>query len=223
MSTGVEEPERLLIADTCSFLDIARSAWRPESPSGDVRAALRLQDHARDPSRLVIAVCEVSVGEFNSHIDGVETDGRNRLANLRKQIAHADEVASHLGLARLAETTLGWDERLLNEAISLARRLIAGATVLQVNQEDRERAFQRFMGGRPPARRGAPNVFDCYITECATRVAIGRPTETSYFLTSNTTDFGSRRLHPDLEVEFNTAGLVYTTSWSEVATRLQLA
>jgi hypothetical protein len=224
MSIAVEDAQRLLIADTCSFLDIARSAWRHERPSGDVGAAVRLQNHAKDPSGLVIAVCDVSIGEFEDNIDGVETDGRNDLANLRKRVAHADEVATHLRVGRLSETTIGWDERILKAAIALSRGLIIEATVVEVTQDDRERAYQRSRAGKPPARRGARNMVDCFIAECAMRVASVRLASSTYFLTSNTRDFGvSGRLHPDLEAEFNAAGLVYTTTWSEVAGRLHLA
>jgi PIN domain len=225
MSPSTKESGQLIIADTCSILDIARSAWRKESLSADVGAVQRLQNAAREPARLVIAICDVTVGEFKNHIDEVEMEGRNALANLRKRVAHADEVAGHLGVARLADSSIGWDERILKSAVMLAREVSDRALVIEASEDETNRAYRRATAGRAPGRRGSHNMFDCVIAECAIRVAKRRTSGTTYLLTSNSKDFGGEngeRLHADLEVEFRAAGLAFATNWSEVAGRTGL-
>lgn len=225
MPPAIDQADLVLIVDTCSVLDIARSAWRHESPSADVGAVRRLKDAAEDPARLDLAVCDVTVGEFNNHIDDVEIDGRASLANLRKRVARADEVAAHLGEARLAKTTIGWVEPILKAAVALAREFVERAAIIEASDDDTNRAYRRATAGRAPGRRGSHNMFDCVIAECAVRVASLRPAGSTYLLTSNSKDFGGEngeRLHPNLEIEFGNAGLVFTTTWSEVAGRIGL-
>jgi hypothetical protein len=114
-----------------------------------------------------------------------------------------------------------WEKRLVDRVEAVARTLLREAAVID-STVDHDMALKRAMDRRPPARQGSSSTFDCIITECALRIAAGREPGSTFLLTSNRKDFGDdrHRLHPDLAVEFATAGLEYAVAWSEVAGRL---
>jgi hypothetical protein len=226
MSIATDEPEQLIIVDTCSLLDIVRSAERFKTFAGEVAAANRIRQHQSVGSGSVrIGVCDVSRTEFYDNLDKVVTGTQNALRSLRKQMLHADEVATHLGLERVATGRSEWDVQIVERAVVLAKTLLVGAVDLPTDDGDRTRAFRRTTARRAPAHRGSQATHDCIIAERAIRTASDRPPGSTHLLTSNINDFGPEngRLDAELAVEFGEVGLGFATSWSEITGRLGLA
>jgi hypothetical protein len=217
----------LVIADTCSFLDVVRSAERDRTFAGEVAAAAALLRHAEEGSSVVrVAVVDVAHAEFLANIDSVKESTGANLRGLRRRLTHADEVATHLGLPRLLTTSaLEWDVEIVKEAAALAQRLLARAVKIEASDEDQLKAFGRTVDRRAPARQGSRSTHDCIIAESAIRVARSRDGGETVLLTSNVQDFGAEgvRLDPQLATEFAAVGLGYANTWSEVTGRLGIA
>lgn len=223
MTRPIEVVDTLVIADTCSVLDLIRSAHRHESRNSEVAAAIALRRRATDaPDELVIAVCDVTKSEFDNNVVSVVEEAGNGLSNVLKRVRHADAVAAHLGIAKLESGSAPWATSIINKSERLARDLLGDASVITSLTADEHNAIKRSRLRIPPARQASASTFDCLITECAVRVARSRTPGSTWLLTSNTKDFGApgQRLHPLLYEEFSTVGLEFATSWTEVAGRL---
>jgi hypothetical protein len=225
MSTAAEPPTHLVVVDTCSVLGIVRAGSRGGGPPpGEVAAAMALHDATQaDAQGLVLAVCDVSYGEFDSNVEGVALTARNSLREIRNRLLPAHEVAAHLGLGPVIADHSSWDEAIVAAARALAELVLGDATPLEVSTADRERAYGRTVARRAPARQGAAATHDCMIAERAMRASPGRPRGSTMLLTSNAKDFGGEhgRLNPDLAADFDAVGLEYATTWAEVAGRLR--
>lgn len=118
VSGCAESSARLVVADTCSWLDLVRSAQRGRSYPGEIEAASTLIAHAQArPNDLTIAVSAVTPNEFAANINAVAQSTREALRGLRRRVVHADEVAAHLGIPRLSvHPTASWEDEIVDKA-----------------------------------------------------------------------------------------------------------
>ena len=217
-----DAPAILIIADTCSILDIARHVDRPRLPASETAAAKALHNASlAHPMAVSFAVCDVILKEFNDHISGVVQNARGVVADLVKRMTLADRLAVDLGIGP-ALTDPKWHADIVSEAEALARAVIEIAHVEPSTTTDRDNAHDRSIAPRPPASQGKPEFYDCVVTECAIRMAASRPLRSTFLLSSNADDYGSaaKHLHSDLVTEFAAVGLEFAFTWTELKRRL---
>lgn len=226
VSHSTEGAARLVVADTCSWLDLIRSAQRGKSFPDEIDAASTLCSHAKvSPEDLTIAISAVTPGEFAANVETVVQSTREALRSLRKRVAHADEVAGHLGIARLSRYSAGaWEDEIVDEARVITEAWLSDAHELDTSVDELQRAHDRTNGRLAPARQGSSATHDCIIVERAMRAARDRPAGSTWFLTSNTRDFAPEggRLDPALVKDFAACGLEFATSWAEVRGRFRV-
>jgi hypothetical protein len=212
----------LIIADTCSLLDLARHIERAKLPSTETSAAKALYEASlRDPTTLGFTVCEFILNEFNDHIDGVVKSACDAVMSLKKKMALADTLAQDLGLGR-ALTSPDWHRDVAERSGELARAIVAGARLEETTSADRDSAHARSFEPRRPASKGKPEFSDCVISEFAIRIADSRPANSTFLVSSNTDDYGAEygHLHPDLAADFAKVGLLFDFTWTDLRRRL---
>lgn len=163
------------------------------------------------------------MNEFAAHIDSVALSTRDALRGLRRRVVHADEVAGHLGMARLSvHSAVPWEDELVDKAGVITRAWLSDALELETTDEELRRAHRRTNLRLPPARQGSSSTHDCIIVERAMRAASARVHGTTWLLTGNRRDFApdGGRLDPALATDFAACGLEFATSWAEVRGRL---
>lgn len=224
MSNREETVSQLVVADTCSWLDLIRLAIRDQPYPTELGAARTLADQARhERDELALAVSEATIDEFAANVDKVVEETRKNLRDLRKRITRADEVADHLGIPRLSVgLRRGWEDEIADTALDLVNGWLTDAVVLDTSGDELRLAHVRTRLRRPPAKQGSSSTHDCIIVERAMRAARNRPGGSTWFMTSNHKDFApdGGRLDPGLQQEFVACGLQFAATWSEVQGRL---
>jgi hypothetical protein len=215
MSNGIRTCDHLVIADTCSFLDLVRGFHRTPRGAEDLQAAIALQEFsAAEPTRLLIAKCSPSVNEFGRHFNDSVNEVRVHLERLDLQVRAAHEVSTCLSVGPLMFQNAAWANDLAETVADTGQNFFDSAELLDELQQDRDRADARVHQGIAPAQRGANSYVDCKIVECTLRVAADRVGASTFFLSSNTKDFGSSaRPKPPLDVQFDGLGIRYLNSW----------
>lgn len=226
MSNNISGVPALVVVDTCSLLDLVRVAARRKTiGAGEITAAKAIYGAVTSSNAAVgLGISDVVQSEFAANVDQVVGQTKETLRSLRHESTHADEVAKLLGLSGILATSFKWEEALVDTTRRLAFSLLDVSAEIRATGEDIQGAYYRTLQRIPPARQGSQATHDCVITEQALRLAQGRQAGTTLLLSGNTRDFGSQgqRLHPDLQVEFQTAGLEYCTSWGEIQGRIGL-
>lgn len=226
MSNPEETVSQLVVADTCSWLDLIRLAIREHPYPTELAAARMLAEHPqRKRDEMALAVSDATIDEFAANVDKVVQETRENLRGLRKRITRADEVADHLGIPHLSVgLRSGWEDEIANIARDLVNGWLTDAVVLDTSGDELRLANNRTRLRRPPAKQGSSSTHDCIIVERAMRAARNRPRESTWFITGNHRDFApdGGRLDPGLEQEFAGCGLQFAATWSEVQGRLGL-
>lgn len=211
--------DHLLVVDTCSLLDVVRLPTSRRPIVADVGSVRRLLELATDgSSRLTILVCDVVDNEFTHNLDKVKQVARDELSALHRTFIQMSALSVSLLGEAILTTPTGWYERLLDEAAALALQVVAAGTHVTCSRTAHNNAFTRVMERRPPAKAGSASQFDSLICEVALELARERPKRTTALLTSNTRDYcDGVTLHPLLAREFDSAGLLFATSWAHAA------
>lgn len=201
----------LIIPDANIFLDVVRgravgAGKNPPSASS-----------AEDASRMseLISGGEVRVGlhplveiEYERSLEGAVAAARQGYNNMVKRLVR-------LRLPELPPDALKAEQLLDNDKL-IAERLLAQAEHLDESDEDRDRAEARYAQRQPPAHAGDSKTHDSRILEGALRIACTRDPGTTWLITRNTTEFEKDgQLHPDLEGDYEEAGLVHARSLRE--------
>jgi hypothetical protein len=139
----IDPAKAVVIADTCSILDLVRTADRHESLAGETSAAKQLIRHITfDGSSVAIAICDVTVGEFDANIEKVVLSARQGLAGLRKRINHAHMVALEHEIGSIVVGDSRWDVAMIDAAERLAREILQSSAQIASTDTDRTLAFR---------------------------------------------------------------------------------
>ena len=215
MSTGINTCEHLVIADTCSMLDLVRGFTRSPRGAEDLQAAIALQRFSADnPDRLVIAICEPSTSEFDRHFDETVDEVERHLRRLDDALRAAHDVSTELAVGSLMFQNAAWARELAEAVADAGQDFFDNAARLSEVQRDKDGADARVQQCTAPAQRGANSYVDCKIVECVLRTASDRQGASTFFLSSNTKDFGtSGSPRPPLDKQFDAAGVKFLNNW----------
>lgn len=218
----VMSPSYLLVPDTSSLLDVVRMAVRDQHVADpvSVRHVICAASDVTEPVEL--ALIELVRKEFEDKLGGVRQNVHDELQKLKNDIGQVSRGLTRV--RQLVDTVPAiqnsdddWIEQAAQRSLSLANALLDISTPRAITQNDLALAHQRMMGARAPAQRGSVSTVDSQLTEVALRLAAERPARRTIFVTSNDKDFRvGVGLHPDLQADFDHAGLVYARSWAEV-------
>lgn len=219
----VETAERVLLLDTCALLDIVRFAAGRKPQIYHLDAVQRLVELAEtDPAALVLALADVVANELGHNRVTVAETERQAIGTLVGQALSVSNLSASLGLQSLTDASQrpdsfsAWHVDLIATLDSLVDRILTVAEVVDVTEDDRKAADQRVRDRVPPAAQGSSGTYDCQITEVALRVAASRTPASTLLLSSNTRDFcDGAALHPTLQGQFDSAGLVFAKAWGE--------
>jgi hypothetical protein len=194
-------PAPLLVADTCSVLDVTRSLYRPEAPSrslGMGKTAVRAS--ASHPPKLHIVLFDEIEQELQRNSPG-------EIARLRTQMIKLS-AAGDVSLSKLSR--LWWRYCVRKTEGRLAafpdawkeagHRISQEATCVPL-------ARTRLTAGIKPGRRGSANLGDCLITEqlleLSRQLRSAGFTREILFVSSNAKDYGASTLKAPLDFQFS--------------------
>lgn len=208
----------LLIPDTSVWLDVVRARaiaqGKAPAPTTTPEDALRVSGLVA-AGKLRVGLLPLVRVEFTRNIDVVLKDTHQNYLELANRLAR-------LRLPELSPKALKIGQLITNDKL-LVDQLMAQADNLPDDQEDLQRAEERYARRRPPAHAGGSSTHDSRVLEGALRVAQTRSSGATWLVTRNTTEFEQGgKLHPELVGEYDTAGLRHARSWRQYLSEKQL-
>lgn len=210
-------PAPLLLLDTCSVLDIIRTAGDTRCRAGFIAGASEMIRMAsKSPPGLWIVAAELVLSEWNDNCERVELDTRKRIIELDQNVKALTEVLNYLGSVP-PEGASNFSEYAIESRLKgVAVNLLGVATVLQGDDGCSVLANRRAIMGWAPASRGKNASKDCmiiehYISLCRELREAGFCSK-CVFVSSNVNDYGKggRPLSP-LDENFRAVGIEYVT------------
>jgi hypothetical protein len=217
----------LIVPDTSSLLDVVRMAVREQNVADPVSVRTVISAASGAMPFVEFALIDIVRKEFEDKLEATNQYVTNQLQQLANDI---DRVARGLArLRHLADETpavhvsdVDWIEQAAERSLNLAKDMIAVSFLVAITPEDLALAHQRTLHARAPAQRGSVSTVDSQLMEAALRLAVDRPSQRTIFVTSNDKDFRlGTALHPDLQADFEDAGLLYARTWAEVVGLIQ--
>lgn len=213
---------RTLIVDTCALLDIVRAPVRSSITPGQIQHALEIESVLSiSPQPIRVIVCNWVSGEYQRGVEGVIQDVRQQLKSMWVSHRQAVDVMAVHRSETLDQSDIdGWIEMIILHGKTVADSFIQLSPQMMATDEDERLAAQRTRLARAPAHKGKGSLADAVVTEFALRIASeegldsdGKPL--AVLLSSNTKDFcDGKRLKPDLQAEFDIAGLGFASTWT---------
>ncbi|QEH35644.1 hypothetical protein OJF2_41990 [Aquisphaera giovannonii] len=226
-----EQPAPVIILDTCSLLDVFRwvdSEREPRASADEIRAAsLLLRGAASSPVSFHLVVPELVEVEYGRKARNLEDSFQGWIRDHDKCGGWFAEAAPWIGIA-LQEPLRIEPLRISEKCHELADKLLEKAIVLSRDVACLNRAIGRLIGKSPPCHlrdevKDAINLEQAL--ELSRRLGLIGSSPGRVFISSNTRDFGDAkrrsRLHPDIERDFQEAGLEYFTSLAAALGSLQ--
>jgi hypothetical protein len=225
-------PAPVILADTCSFLDLFRadeSAHQPRVPSEELsKSAELLALVASRPAKVHLFVPELVPREYTDHAGAVQ-------ARFEKWTEWHDQNQQWLADASscvalpLPAPFLVHPHNLAAKFRALADALLANAEMLERDQACLDRAVDRLVRKRRPSHnkemKDSMNLEQCL--ELSSRLANANHSRSCIWISSNIRDFAhpaaGAQLHVDLQPDFDAARLKYFTSFGAALGRLRSA
>jgi hypothetical protein len=214
----IAEPAPVVLPDTCSVLDIIRSAFRPGIQADVVEAAISLTGRAiQTPRSLWIVTPEQVVREWDDNSGNVKGE-LTALIRLTEQ--HSIRLAEAAGMllpsARLSRLTLG-ALKLDDRVFDVAEQFLNAAIVLKEHGDCISKAHARLVRRVAPSSAQKQEYKDCVVIEHCLALChalrLGHFAEQLIFVTSNSADYGRvPALTPPLDTEFAGVGLQYVSN-----------
>ncbi len=185
----------LLIADTCSLLDIVRVPIRADKSNiakSILKNILTISDMATTPNQSLILVIPALVqSEWEDNIGGVCTEVKKEVKKVDRKINVFNTCVAELGLDTEEPKKAFADLKLDQKLKGLSNQLLTCGIKLDRDESIQIRATNRAIRKEAPARAGSFK--DCIIYEHAIELlSILREkgfSKKCLFLTSNTKDF----------------------------------
>lgn len=202
----------VLCIDTCSIYDLMRDPTRDTMRVDHRESGLALLTAAEAGQLHGFIPEQVSI-EFAVRDQQIQDEAKQKLAEVRKQMAHINALAALYG----APSTV--DLSHLDDHVARARGIVGRwLTQLQVvipSAHAPGKAFARVNAGIAPAKRGKDSSKDCLIYETVLEhVAALRAAGTAtpiVFLSSNVTEYYTEgsKLKPGIAAEFAALNLIF--------------
>ena len=214
----VAEPAPVVLPDTCSILDVIRSAFRPGIQTDIVEATMSLTNRARRTPRALWVVTPEQVtrewSDNSANVKGELTAAIRQAEQLSIRLAEAAGlVLPNANLSRLTLNPLRLDDRVFD----VAEQFLTAAEVLADHGDCISKAHTRMVRRIAPSSLQRQEYKDCVVIEhclalCHALRLLGFG-EPLIFVTSNSTDYGRLpALTPPLDAEFSAVGLQYVSN-----------
>lgn len=220
LATGLlAQPGVVFFVDTCSFLDLFRrdDSKQPRVPPGEIQSAtefLRLLMTQPQAGRLIVP--ELVPGEYADHANRIQNVFESWLRFHDQNQNWLFEAGAWLNLALPTPVAVHQFD-VHDKCRQLADDLLAHAQVIARDQGCLDRALARLINKRRPSHKkeikDSMNLEQCL--ELSRQLQIAGFSAKRVFVSSNTSDFAdttNSKLHPDLQGEFDAAGLEYFAS-----------
>lgn len=203
----------VLCFDTCSILDIVRDLTRNSITAREHEAAVSIVSAMENGPMLAGLLAQQVQGEFVKNLQTVVYEATVALERLRRQMVRIDAVVGVLG--RQVQTDLSHLEGHVDRSRQIVDRLTGVAVAVPQGDKVPERAVDRMIADRTPARKGKDAIKDCLVIE--TYLETARDLRANglaakiVFVSSNTRDYAGETgstLRPDLAREFAVLGMV---------------
>ena len=221
----------VILIDTCSFIDLFRrdpARYQPRVTVQEIQAAadlVELMNVSPDAAHLLLP--ELIPREYSDHADREE-------ATFRNWTLFHDQNQDWLAEASLS-VALALPQPLLIHPFGLAARLrnladdlLGKFKVLDRDQGCLDRAVNRLINKSRPSHKkevkDSMNLEQCL--ELSRQLQNAGFTRSRIWVSSNINDFAGQsgtQIHPDLELDFTTAGLKYFTSLQAALGHLRAA
>ena len=209
----------ILCFDTCSALDLMRDPTRETANAPDRETALNLLMSIERSGYLVSLMAKQVRREFNEHVDEIEKETATALQKLGEKLQRIDEIAGAYGASEF--TNISHLDDHAKRARKIADRWIASARLIEEKKDIYERAVQRVLEPRSPARKGKDSLKDCIVIETYLDIVKGlrraNLSKPIVFISSNTKEYTRKdRMHlkDDLEKDFASVNLKYAPNFA---------
>ena len=221
MSVSIQElvaellsrPRPVLCLDTCDLLDVIRGITPQYLPAP--RSFYRIERALSvDSTTLQVVITYLVKHEWEQNAEGVRLQEAGNLRTLASQLESIAEAKSYAGLDPMIVPDLG-GQSLIDGLVNLARRVIDRAAILQQDRSSIDRALERVMNQRRPSHKNEikDSIHLEHYLERARQLRAANYGEPCLFVSSNKADFwaagGQSRIHPEIEPDFNAAGLTF--------------
>lgn len=205
----LSKPAPVLFLDTCAILDVIRAPVRENIKSGVLTASHDLiKKSTKDPPGLWIVITSVVYSEWQKHSTRISQETEKAIKKINRQIVHLHPYARLAGLVKAYVPLRYESSKLSNILKDISQDFIDNSVIVGDDSECLLRAGTRVISNTPPASEGSQEFKDCaiiehYLTLCRELNKEGFSRK-KVFVSSNTKDFcrGGRRLHPDLDKDF---------------------
>lgn len=220
-------PAPVLFPDTCAILDLLRIPLQEDSIKGNVEIAKQFIALSQlSPCALWIVIPSQVFDEWNGRVHCVLKELENRLQDIDKQIEKLHEVADAVELT-LPARILYSRQHIVRALKTLSEDFLKGSLFVSLDPACKNRAVDRTMNNRPPARKG--QLSDCIIIEhcielCSKLLASGFSEERVFFTLNSKDYFEGKTSKPKdpLDSELMSVGLSLTKSWQWTKAELGL-
>lgn len=218
LSSISADPKPVIFFDTCTLLDIVRSATRKDIHSEIVSSATTLISLFDDKWLLAT---EVVNKEWQNNIDNVEREVRNAISNLHNNALMFQETLKY------SPSVDKWDYskdfksyKLEKELRSVSDNLRKSLILIKDDENCILRANKRVVNGIAPASKGKAEFKDCSIIEHY--LELSRKLKSLnfvypvFFVSSNKNDFGTEYdIKEPLKTDFENTNLKYLNNLKE--------
>ena len=153
----------ILCLDTCTILDVVRDITRETIRLSDAKAGLDLLQAAESKADLVVLMAEQIGIELGVHLQEVQQEAEDKLAEFHGQAQRIHDVTSVFGATGIMSISH------LHGHVGRARLVLDRWTAVAMRVPDNPgvagRALARVNAPRTPARKGKDSIKDCVIVE----------------------------------------------------------
>ena len=210
-------PKPLILLDTCSLLDIVRSAYRPNVNVSHLAGAQALLAKVR-AGQICVAATTTVEREFQEHLRATTLELERSIADLAAKNAAVINAIECINLDYRFTVDGLVGIKLTDKLQTIAQDVFASALVLERDSACERSAFDRVERYQAPAARGKSESKDCLIIEHYLKLvrdlrAAGF-TEKAVFVTSNSNDYGKvGALRAPLDTDFQAVGIEYVNNF----------
>jgi hypothetical protein len=201
----------ILLADTCSLLDLVRDPTRDDQEPNNHRAANDILTACENGQVKCLIARQVEL-EFHNHDQRIQREAKRQLNVFKKRIERINELSAIYGVAVTSDLTHLDDQ--IARARAVLDRWLAQITTIHPSADAFEKGYSRMNLGFAPARLGKDSSKDCLVyetyLEIATSLRDAGLTKPIVFLSSNTNDYREgRQLRQEIAAEFQPLNVSY--------------
>jgi hypothetical protein len=205
-------PRPVLCLDTCDFLDVVRSFEEDgNSQAASARRLIKTLD--AEPHRVQLVITSLVRHEWGQNVAASMKRASGHLEETLERLARILASCEHVKIVAQRPATDYARLPLVQGLVDLAENLMSRAILLDREGSCIEMALSRVMDKRRPSHKGEikDSIHLEHYLELSRRLSQARYPQPLLFVSGNKADFweGPPRIHRDLEIELQSAGLQF--------------